>query len=512
MKKKNLEKLYQEKFKDFAEVPDEYVWESIAASLDKKKKKRVIPLWWKLGGVAALLALFVFVLDPFESAIPENQTTSTEKNTGQNPEKNTRNQKLSNDSIETIKTKNEPKLADTEKAGQTKGTNNIQIATSQATPEDSVNEGERQRFANTKTQKDKQKESVKTKGRILVAENGRSNKKTPKKDNNQIDFKRSLPKNSKNSDVATTVDTKKEKVNADLYKKEAIDKELSNTKEAVAKTAVDSLDLEKGKISIFDAIKEKEEQEEVAALETNEHKWSVGPSIAPVYFDAVGQGSPIHSNFVENSKSGNINLSYGLTVAYDLGKRLKVRSGIHKVDYGYDTNEIVFSSSVAENSTGTIDNINFSQSSRTIVVQSKKAASNELPGPNASDFTAQTPEKDGIMSQQLGYLEVPLELNYALVDKKVGVNLIGGFSSLFLVDNSVSLQSEGLRTEIGEANNVNTVNFSGNFGLGFSYEFSPKIQINLDPVFKYQLNTFSQTAGSFNPYSVGIYSGVRFNF
>ncbi|MFD2587970.1 hypothetical protein ACFSQJ_13575 [Croceitalea marina] len=512
MEKKNLEKLYQEKLKDFRQVPDEHVWESIAASLDKKKKKRVIPLWWKLGGVAALLALFVFVINPFESAIPEDQTTSTEKNTDQNPEKNTRNQKLSNDSIEIIRAENEPKLADTEKADQTNETNTIQITTTQSSQKDNVNEAAGQQFANTKTQKDQQKESVKNKGRILVAENEPSNERRLKKNNNQIDFNKSLSNNSKNSEVATTIDTEKEKVDTDLYKKDALDKELSNTKEAVAKTAVDSLDLENGKKSIFDAIKEKEDQEEVAEVETKENKWSVGPSIAPVYFDAVGQGSPIHSNFVENSKSGNINLSYGLTVAYDLGKRLKVRSGIHKVDYGYDTNEIVFSSSIAANSTGTIDNINFSQSSRTIVVQSKKAASNELSSPNASDFAAQTPERDGIMSQQLGYLEVPLELNYTLVDKKVGVNLIGGFSSLFLVDNSVSLQSEGLVTEIGEANNVNTVNFSGNFGLGFSYEFSPKIQINLEPVFKYQLNTFSQTAGSFNPYSVGIYSGVRFNF
>ena len=116
------------------------------------------------------------------------------------------------------------------------------------------------------------------------------------------------------------------------------------------------------------------------------------------------------------------------------------------------------------------------------------------------------------MVQQMGYLEVPFELNYALIDKKLGVNVIGGVSSLFLIDNSVSLESEGLVTEMGQANNVNDVNFSTNIGLGFNYKFSQKIQLNLEPVFKYQLNTFSDTAGRFRPYTIGVYSGVSFKF
>ncbi|WP_273568743.1 hypothetical protein [Maribacter halichondriae] len=49
MSKKNLDKLFQEKFKDFSEIPDEKVWENISASLDKKNRRRVIPIWWKLG-------------------------------------------------------------------------------------------------------------------------------------------------------------------------------------------------------------------------------------------------------------------------------------------------------------------------------------------------------------------------------------------------------------------------------------------------------------------------------
>ena len=80
------------------------------------------------------------------------------------------------------------------------------------------------------------------------------------------------------------------------------------------------------------------------------------------------------------------------------------------------------------------------------------------------------------------------------------------------MDNAVSLESDQLITEMGEANNANDVNFSTNLGVGFNYEISQKLQLNVEPIFKYQLNTFSETAGNFRPYSVGVYSGLSFKF
>ena len=67
MGKKNLDKLFQEKLSDFSDAPDEKVWQSIEVSLDKKKKSRkVIPIWWKFGGVAAVMAIALYIINPFE--------------------------------------------------------------------------------------------------------------------------------------------------------------------------------------------------------------------------------------------------------------------------------------------------------------------------------------------------------------------------------------------------------------------------------------------------------------
>src|SRR5690606_28705741 len=245
----------------------------------------------------------------------------------------------------------------------------------------------------------------------------------------------------------------------------------------------------------------------------------VGPSVAPVYFDASGQGSPIHSEFASNSKSGNFNMSYGLNVAYEMGKKVKIRTGVHRVNYGYDTNGVSFSSSMAAvASRQNFGNIDYRENSRHIVVRSNTIANSpnfmDSPSELASKEVAlnEMPFLDGKMVQQLGYIEVPLEVNYAVVDQKFGLDLIGGVSSLFLVDNAVLLESQELVTEVGEANNVNSMNFSANVGMGLNYKFSPKFQLNLEPMFKYQLNTFSNTAGSFHPFSIGVYSGVSFKF
>ena len=89
MKKKNIDELFREKFKDFGEIPDEKVWNSISDSLDRQKKSRkgVIPIWWKLGGVAALLALVFYIVNPFEQGATETpQITDVENNTKDTPE------------------------------------------------------------------------------------------------------------------------------------------------------------------------------------------------------------------------------------------------------------------------------------------------------------------------------------------------------------------------------------------------------------------------------------------
>jgi hypothetical protein len=69
-----------------------------------------------------------------------------------------------------------------------------------------------------------------------------------------------------------------------------------------------------------------------------------------------------------------------------------------------------------------------------------------------------------------------------------------------------------LNLKIGEANNLNNVHFSGNLGLGLKYGFFKRLEAHIEPVFKYQINTFNNDAGNFKPFVFGVYSGINYIF
>jgi hypothetical protein len=521
MKKENIDELYQEKMKNFNEVPDEKVWKAISNSLDKKKKSRpIIPIWWKLGGVAAIFAILLYVFIPFESdqntdqIITDVESAPSLNNSRESdveiilPADNNEDDSSVVNSSEVTNDSGNPNPA----SGVDSSANGGQdIETSIATSSEKTNS---KTEGNTDNSKTIAPETVIT----SVRSENTLNEIT--KDEVAQKVKEQQKPENKNTEIAANINSPVKDPVVPVQENNISNNNLKNDtplKEAVIADGTGNLIKEKeeedlksdmGKKSIFDEI-EKSQETEVA--QSNSNRWSVGPSIAPVYFNSFGNGSPIHSNFVSNSKSGNVNLSYGLMVSYDISKKLSVRSGLHKVDYGYDTNEISFSASLTASTNDQINHINYVPTSKNLVV--RNIEDNKLSEQASSlEFAAQSPARNGRMIQDFGYLELPLEINYALLDRKFGINVIGGLSSLFLVDNSVVLEANGNTVEMGEANNINDVNLSTNIGFGLNYKFSPTLQLNLEPMFKYQLNTFTETSGNFQPFSIGIYTGLNFKF
>ncbi len=514
MDKKKIDDLFHEKFRDFDEIPDEKVWKTVASTLDKKKKSRkILPIWWRLSGAAAILAIALYLINPFGDSSKEVETitTSDESNSPDTvKEKNGLNKNGLLKEKSSVPDEGAIEITDAEnnpsKVHKVDGPNtlkeqtvNPQLPLGKETNRHSVLE---QNTANKNG-------PVTSSGKMENPKIPIDDLSTKHKNEGGIagvapDLSHIANEGQKEGSIEVKSTTPKPSAHKEPYGTEAI-AEVETKKEE-----------DSPKKSIFDEIKKQEEEKEDLVAEKSSGKWSVGPNVAPVYFNAIGEGSPIHSNFVSNSKSGNVNLSYGLVVSYEATKKLSVRSGIHKVDYGYNTNEVEFSSSINTNvlSQSLIDHIDYSLASRNLVISSKaKTINSDFPAiANALDVLEDSPVRKGKMEQRFGYLEVPLELKYALVDSRFGVNLIGGISSLFLNNNSILLESDDLATEVGEANNLNSVNFSTNFGFGINYKFTPQLQLNIEPIFKYQLNTFSETAGSFNPFSIGVYSGINYKF
>lgn len=595
--RKNLDRLFQEKFKDFEVAPPEFVWENIREALEEKKKRRAIPLWIRLSGVAAVLLISGVLAtlffnesnsnkintnpvvldtpattpnDPLQTA-PNSTTTTPGSSSANATSTNGASSTNSNDADVNTAVANSDKNSNDTGVNTNNATTGTGIKTSTNLPvftnknnavahEDnnanSVNKNSGKKARRNKmtmlqgeavavaegtqnTSGKANKNSAASAVNVTTINKSVTNQNNPNEGIANTNKKSSInnqtvaPNNTLNEQSKQTDGTKNilpatkegiannanssatsttsDKTAIDPASKQGntiIDKNIPAT-EAIAQTAVDTAktvvpenELEK---LLREKMEGKKDEDKSVAEKSNKSKWNVKPQVAPIFYNSLSDGSPINEQFASNSKSYDNDMSLGIGINYALSDRITIRTGINTVNLNYATNDIAFHASL----TGQTSNIIETRNTANIVVQN---ANNVEPVTFIIDGQpAQT--VNGSMMQKTGYLEVPLEMSYALVNKKFGIDVIGGVSTLFLNQNNVSVvSSEGLSTQVGQAENLNNIHFSTNIGIGFKYRFWDSFQANFEPMFKYQVNTFSRDAGNFKPYFIGLYSGVSFSF
>jgi len=492
--KKNIDRLFQEKLKDFEVTPNNSVWNNIATGLPSDKKGvKGIPIWWRVAGVAAtLLLLFTFsqLLLNDKSTTPSQDTIVNEDSIKEN---------LNNDLEDIINIENNDleEKSPSEKLKLNITDNNTSTQTEKHNLINKVESANA--IVTAKTQNDNISNVLKNKlipssGKIknTVADNTNSNLTQEKGLNNNIDKAKrgellSYSSNSKTEDIKVGINLTAFNVILNTFG-------LLDT----------SLIIKEDKLSLIEEIAANEKD---LVDDEDFERWYASSNIAPVYFNTLGKGSSIHPQFNNNSKSGNINMSYGISGSYAINKKLSVRAGVNKVALGYSTNNvIVFNSIGASNNTQLLRNIDLNESGQNLSFISATEF-NFLQVPSVLSHVVESS-----IDQKLGFIEIPLELKYNISNKKMGFNIIGGFSALLLNDNEIYSVVNGNSTLLGKATNINNTSFSANFGFGLDFKITDKINLNMEPVFKYQLNTFNDTSGNFKPFIIGIYSGLNFKF
>lgn len=478
--KKNIDRLFQEKFKNFEAHPSERVWAGIVKN-QKKDNRRVIPLWWKVGGIAAgLLLLFglgtlLLPSDSTEATPLVNQDIiTTQSETNQSVVKNSIDTREQQTTDQITITSNEQVIATTNLSQRNSQTKSNITTTSNASGLKSGKTSRSNSKINTSPL------SSESNGLIAYSDvNNTTTSSTEKKatTTNQVTKgqKTTIGKEDKPSTVAAneTVATKE--------------------KDLVEEAKQIELNKEVNTVALEDE-------------NTNNSRWDVGAVAAPVYYGDFG-GSGLDKQFADNDKSGDVNLSYGLQVSYAISPKLKIRTGINNVDLSYNTNDISFST----NSLGrTLRGVNYADNAKTIAIADNSTTQNNFNAEGAIPNIGVT--ANGSLQQQLSYLEVPLEAVYVISDKRVGVSLVGGVSTLFLNNNEVILSSNEFSTNLGTASGVNEVSFTTNIGVGLDYKMTDKVIFNIEPSLKYQLNSFDNTVVDFQPYYLGVYTGVRYKF
>ncbi len=242
--------------------------------------------------------------------------------------------------------------------------------------------------------------------------------------------------------------------------------------------------------------------EKINTANTIDKKWSVGPTIAPVFYNSLQNGSPLNNALSDNAKTSDNALSIGVKVNYQLSKKFFIQSGVNKVELAYNTKNV---NALISSSKNALSNINTSKSG--VILTPVGSGRSDGVGTELNKSSV-----SGDLNQSIEYFELPIEMKYNLYDKRIGFNVVGGFSTLILSNNSLSMIAQNEITDLGNANNLNDINFSGNLGVDLDYKISKSWYLNVAPMFKYQFNTYSGNSGNFRPYYFGLYSGLNYKF
>jgi len=211
--------------------------------------------------------------------------------------------------------------------------------------------------------------------------------------------------------------------------------------------------------------------------------------------NSFSQASALDANLNNNDFSGESTFSYGVNITYKLNKKWAIKSGIQLQESAFTTNNV------------TLENVDFNSVDSNNSLSSDEAVSFDINDPK------RIATEQGNIQQNYSYIEVPVEIKYTFFSsQKIQTSIISGFSSLILSENSIVGESSSFNQNIGGANNLNLINFSGNFGFDVDFLLTKKLNLNINPVFKTQLNTFSKNSNGFQPYLLGIYTGVIYKF
>lgn len=477
--KKNIDNIFKEKFEHAEITPPEEIWTDISAQLPfKKQKRRIIPIWYLVAGTAAVLAIMLLLFQNTNPSISNQKITDTPKNsTDENNFNNTNPEEPNTHQLESpsilerknnvVQSKNNNAKNENSSAQKNK---NMADEESENTPQLASPMLLERKNGVAHSQKDEAEvnhiESTGNKN----APGSEKVKKNPAEyaSNNEVDHLNTNPKLDDNLHISTEL--------RDIIK---------NDENMVA---IDSIKQQETIIASVEDLEEvaKSEDMEKDIKPVLSKRLSITTKAGALYFDNLSGGSGLDEQFANNNSNSEITTSYGINFGYQLSEKIKIRTGISQINLVNKTQDVAYAS-----------------------LMNSKALNAPQFGTIAYNENA-VPEL-GKINQTIGFIEVPSEIEYLLVDKKIGINLIGGFSTLFLNKNKISLNTENTNTNLGKANNLAEISFTANAGLGLNYKISPQFNFNVEPIFKYQLNTFKNTE-DFKPYYFGLYSGFSFKF
>ncbi|MGM8363019.1 hypothetical protein ACSV4D_13990 [Flavobacterium sp. ARAG 55.4] len=459
MKKDNIEKLFSS-LEDFSKNPPDDLWMGIEEKLDHPDKKTALPYWWF---VAASLVIGLGLFITFNSGSKDNLMTNPVKN-------GVVNQLKSSDSEEKDKVSNKviPNKGKQENIINSKISNSL-VENENSEKSSSVNEP-------TVIVREKNQPSHNDKAVVITSNKDNVSFKGSEENKNQI----------KDNGIAEKGNQIAESNTASIEKKDV------KIKDNLA-----SASLEENALAAI--AKGQENQQKKAVIED---RWSL-QVFAGVNSSQNLKNQKTLGNTIESQKGH----SYGVKTNYKLNSRWAVSTGLKISELGQQVANVSYVNQ-SENL------LNISKAPFASPQEKGAISTNSnylfIPNNNAEKNTAlasTTFYQKGDLSQKVQYIEMPMEISYAILNKgKARINMnTGGFigkmiSNKVLLDNNL----------IGENQEVNDVVFGTVLSSTLQYELFKKTKVFVEPGMNYYTQPVQNQ--NFNQFQLILNFGLNVSF
>jgi len=297
------------------------------------------------------------------------------------------------------------------------------------------------------------------------------------------------------------------------------------------KRNVDEVVPELAEKTIDQQIMEQNKQMDLAENQAGEKgHWLIGAQVSPAYSVSRSSHSKEYAaNMVNSSATNPVDLGGGISVEYKPGKRWSLQSGVYYSGMGQSSGNSSASSSMSNdyafanngskyfNAPVNIDtkSSNITMNSTAGVIEFNGVPSQIVLGTNLEDKSMSNAVlvSDARFIQNFEYIEIPVYLRYTLIDSQFDVEMLGGFSSNLLVRNQTFMESNEGKSLIGKTKDMEPMTYSGTLGIGIKYGLSKRIFLNVEPRVKYYLNSLnSNSSVTYKPYTIGVYTGLSYQF
>ncbi len=499
--RKDIGKLFKERLGGIEQSPDAGLWNNIAAELDQTKGRRIAPFWYFFGGALVIGALSLLWFAQPEVTIQKKKPVLVNNtiikldsvSSASIIDSNTVIAKsdktiTSSDAIKSYnsqRVQSKEQLQNSLHGTNTKPKANEQIVTSSTSKENtnySLREIEALKVNNNNPQTNN----------VALNKTNSSSPSLSSKEN-----KEALLKYQERSKQATALEIAEQRrqAAADIA---ALIKKKEDSLDNAAKIILAKNTTETKKVNLP---KTKEERTQDRKRAT-EYEIAISPYTSVLNYGSVTKGSSIDDRLVNNPRDAISTVGYGVRVDYTLNERTSLRLGVGYAPLKYQTEN--FQVSVTDG------NINIYELSA-INLATLNGGSTTETSPEAQSFF----NTNDVVSieQNISYIEVPLDFQYRLLNKRLALSVSPGVSLFVLSNNEIyATATSGESVFVGRETNLNGLSLAFNFGLGGHYNINEKWRLNVEPVFRYQLNPYSNNLSNFRPYYIGAQFGMSYKF